>query len=113
MAGVDLAQQYIPSPNHVLGTYLVSIKWGVGGPREFEDAFMARKVSELHPVGRRVRLQWMEIWVSRRRKTEQTKAPGLGPRKSEVACPAREVIGNKTGELQGSNPLVSWIPNQD
>lgn len=26
MAGVDLAQQYIPSPNHLLGTYLVSIK---------------------------------------------------------------------------------------
>lgn len=45
MAGIDLAQQYILSPNHFLGTYLVSIKWGVGGLREFEEAFMVRKVT--------------------------------------------------------------------
>lgn len=97
MAGVDLVQQYIPSPNHLLGTYLVSIKWGVGGPREFEEVFLARKVSELHLVGRRVRLQWIEIWVSQTGKTKKTKAPELGPQKSKVAC-------SVTGELQQVKP---------
>ena len=51
MAGVDLVQCSIPSPNHLLDTYSWHVEMRVRGTGEVEEVFRARKVCEISLVG--------------------------------------------------------------